>query len=656
MIVELGHFALILALMVAMVQATLPLWGAHRGDARLMALAGPAAGLQVALVAASFAALTWAFVSSDFSLAVVVSNSHTAKPMLYKVSGVWGNHEGSLLLWVLILAVYGAAVAAFGGNLPVKLKARVLAVQGMIGVAFLLFLLLTSNPFWRLAAPPLDGQDLNPLLQDPGLAFHPPFLYLGYVGLSVAFSFAVAALIEGRVDAAWGRWVRPWTLAAWIFLTIGIALGSWWAYYELGWGGFWFWDPVENASFMPWLLAAALLHSSIVVEKRESLKAWTILLAIMAFGFSLIGTFIVRSGVITSVHAFANDPERGIFILMILGVFTGGALMLFAARAGSLDARGVFSLVSRESALVANNILLTVAAFVVFVGTIWPLVGTMVLGRDLSVGEPFFNAAFTPFMVGLALILPVGAMLAWKRGSVARSLRGLIPALVLALALGALAFALQTGRSALGPVGLMLGAWIAFGALTDLWARTGRDSFGTRLARLTRLPRADWGKATAHLGLGVTIFAVASMNAWKVEDIRVVQEGETFPLGSYEVRLDRVEEVQGPNYVSTMGTMTVTRAGALVAVLYPEKRIYPVAQMPTTEAAIDYGLVRDLYLVLGDKQKSGGWAVRSYIEPFANWLWGGAILMALGGGLSLSDRRYRVAAGARRMPEGVPAE
>ncbi|WP_333816531.1 heme lyase CcmF/NrfE family subunit [Tabrizicola sp.] len=656
MIVELGHFALILALMVAVVQATLPMWGAHVGDRRLMALAGPAAGLQLLLIGGSFAALTWAFVVSDFSLAVVVSNSHTLKPMLYKVSGVWGNHEGSLLLWVLILAIYGAAVAAFGGGLPVRLKARVLAVQGLIGVAFMAFLLITSNPFWRLAMPPLDGEDLNPLLQDPGLAFHPPFLYLGYVGLSMAFSFAVAALIEGRVDAAWGRWVRPWTLAAWIFLTIGIALGSWWAYYELGWGGFWFWDPVENASFMPWLLAAALLHSSIVVEKRESLKAWTILLAIMAFGFSLIGTFIVRSGVITSVHAFANDPERGIFILMILGFFTGGALMLFAARAGAMEARGVFALVSRESALVANNILLSVAALVVFIGTIWPLVGQMLLGRDLSVGEPFFNAAFTPFMVALALILPPGAMLAWKRGSIGRSLRGLLPVLVLSVALGCLAFAMQTGQSALGPVGLALGAWVVFGALADLWARTGRGEISGRLARLTRLPRADWGKATAHLGLGVTIFAVAAMHSWKVEDIRVVRLGESFPLGAYEVRLDRVDEVQGPNYTSTMGRMTVTKGGALVAVLKPEKRIYPVAGMPTTEAAIDFGFTRDLYLVLGDRQKDGGWAVRSYIEPFANWLWGGALLMALGGGLSLSDRRYRVAAGARRVPVGVPAE
>ena len=656
MIVELGHFALILALMVAVVQATLPMWGAHRGDARLMALAGPAAGLQLLLIGGSFAALTWAFVVSDFSLAVVVSNSHTLKPMLYKVSGVWGNHEGSLLLWVLILAIYGAAVAAFGGGLPARLKARVLAVQGLIGVAFMAFLLLTSNPFWRLAMPPLDGEDLNPLLQDPGLAFHPPFLYLGYVGLSMAFSFAVAALIEGRVDAAWGRWVRPWTLAAWIFLTIGIALGSWWAYYELGWGGFWFWDPVENASFMPWLLAAALLHSSIVVEKRESLKAWTILLAIMAFGFSLIGTFIVRSGVITSVHAFANDPERGVFILMILGLFIGGALVLFALRAGAMEARGIFALVSRESALVANNILLSVAAFVVFIGTIWPLVGSMLLGRDLSVGEPFFNAAFTPFIVGLALILPPGAMLAWKRGDMGRSLRAVIPALVLALALGGLAFAMQTGRSALGPVGLMLGAWVILGALTDVWGKTGREGVSARLSRLGRLPRADWGKLSAHGGLGVTIIAVAAMNAWKIEDIRVVQVGESFPLGSYEVLLKDVHEVEGPNYTSTMAEMVVTKAGAEVAVLYPEKRFYPVAQMPTTEAAIDFGLMRDLYLVLGDPQNDGGWAVRSYIEPLANWLWGGALLMAFGGLLSLSDRRYRVAAGARKVPAGVPAE
>ncbi|MDP3262950.1 MAG: heme lyase CcmF/NrfE family subunit [Tabrizicola sp.] len=657
MIVELGHFALVLALSVAVIQSTLPMWGAWRRDARMMAVGEPAAVIQLLLVGFAFAALTYAFVVSDFSLSVVTANSHTDKPMLYKISGVWGNHEGSLLLWVLILAVYGAAVARFGSNLPDTLKARVISVQGMIGVAFLLFMLFTSNPFWRMDVPPMNGQDLNPLLQDPGLAFHPPFLYLGYVGLSMAFSFAVAALIEGRVDAAWARWVRPWTLAAWVFLTIGIALGSWWAYYELGWGGFWFWDPVENASFMPWLLSAALLHSAIVVEKRESLKAWTILLAIMAFGFSLIGTFIVRSGVITSVHAFANDPERGVFILMILGVFTGGALLLFMLRASAMEAKGLFAVVSRESALIANNILLAVSAFVVFIGTIWPLAAEMLLGRTMSVGEPFFNAAFTPFFVALALILPLGAMLAWKRADASRNLRSLWGAALLAVALGGLAFAMQTGRSALGPVGAALGAWVVFGALTDIWSRTGRGAVAVRLARLTRLPRADWGKMTAHSGLGITVFAVAAMNAWKVEDIRIVQIGDTFPLGRYEVTLNAVNEVQGPNYVSTMADMTVMRDGAQVAQLFPEKRIYPVAGMPTTEAAIDYGFLRDIYLVIGDPQKDGGWAVRSYVEPFANWLWGGAILMALGGFLSLSDRRYRVAAGARKVAAvGVPAE
>ncbi len=655
MIVELGHFALILALAVATIQTIVPLVGAHRGNRAWMAVAEPAAMVQLLLVAFAFAALMHAFIVSDFSLAVVVVNSHTLKPMLYKIAGTWGNHEGSLLLWVLILALFGACAAVFGDNLPASLRARVIAVQGSIGVAFLLFMLLTSNPFLRLEFPPMDGRDLNPLLQDPGLAFHPPFLYLGYVGLSMAFSFAVAALIEGRVDAAWGRWVRPWTLAAWIFLTIGIALGSWWAYYELGWGGFWFWDPVENASFMPWLFAAALLHSAIVVEKRESLKAWTVLLAILAFGFSLIGTFIVRSGVITSVHAFANDPERGVFILLILAVFTGGALMLYAARASVLEAKGVFSLVSREGALVTNNILLAVSSLVVFVGTIWPLVAEIGWGAKLSVGEPFFNAAFTPFMVALGLILPVGSALAWKRGSVGRAVVGLWPAAILAVALGGLAFAMQTGRSALGPVGVMLGAWVVFGALADIWSRTGREGVAARLARLRRLPRADWGKATAHAGLGVTIFAVAAMNAWKIEDIRVVQEGDRFALGAYEVVLNKVTAANGPNYTTTMAEMAVFRNGAPVAVLYPEKRFYPVQGMPTTEAAIDYGLFRDIYLVIGDPQDGGGYAVRSYVEPFANWLWGGALLMAFGGAISLSDRRYRVAAGARKSA-AVPAE
>lgn len=435
MVTELGHFALILAFGIAVVQMIIPMIGAHRGNAGWMSVAEPAATAQFLLIGFSFAALTWAFVTSDFSLQLVYANSHTDKPMIYKISGVWGNHEGSMLLWVLILTLFGACAAWFGGNLPMRLRARVLAVQGAIGVAFLAFILFTSNPFLRLAEPPLNGRDLNPLLQDPGLAFHPPFLYLGYVGLSMSFSFAVAALIEGRVDAAWGRWVRPWTLAAWMFLTVGIALGSWWAYYELGWGGFWFWDPVENASFMPWLIAAALLHSAIVVEKREALKSWTILLAILAFGFSLLGTFIVRSGVLTSVHAFANDPERGVFILIILGIFLGGSLTLYAARAGSMQAQGVFSTVSRESALILNNILLAVSAFVVFIGTIWPLVAEMVFKRTLSVGPPFFDAAFTPFMVALAIVLPLGSMLAWKRGTLGRAGTQLLPILILAVAL-----------------------------------------------------------------------------------------------------------------------------------------------------------------------------------------------------------------------------
>ncbi len=654
MIVELGHYALILAFALSILQSVVPLVGAQRGWADWMAAAGPMAGGQFVLIALSFAALTWAFVTSDFSVVLVVDNSHTLKPLLYKISGVWGNHEGSLLLWVLILALFGACAAWFGGNLPATLQARVLGVQGAIGAAFLAFTIFTSNPFLRTGFPPFDGHDLNPLLQDPGLAFHPPFLYLGYVGLSMAFSFAVAALIEGKVDAAWGRWVRPWTLAAWICLTIGIALGSWWAYYELGWGGFWFWDPVENASFMPWLFATALLHSAIVVEKRETLKAWTILLAILAFGFSLMGTFIVRSGVITSVHAFASDPERGVFILIIFAVFVGGALTLFALRGAALEAKGVFGLVSRESALVLNNVLLAVAAFVVFVGTMWPLVSELAFGRVLSVGAPFFDAAFTPFMVALALALPLGAVLPWKRGALGRAARSLAGVAALAVALGALAFALQTGRSALAPVGLALGVWLVGGALADLWLRSGRQGLGDRLRRMARLPRADWGKALAHAGLGITIFAVSAVLGWASEDIRVARIGESFEHRGYTITLLGVERVQGPNYISTTAQVEVRDGERLVALLTPEKRVYPAAGMPTTEAAIDYSLTRDLYVALGDPQDNGGWALRTYVKPFAFWLWAGALIMALGGLVSLTDRRYRVAAGARKAPAASP--
>ncbi|MCK0138255.1 heme lyase CcmF/NrfE family subunit [Aliiroseovarius sp. F47248L] len=656
MITELGHFALILALGVAIVQMIVPLIGAHKGWQGWMELAVPAATIQFLLVLASFFALTYAFVTSDFSVQLVTLNSHSAKPMLYKVSGVWGNHEGSMLLWVLIVSLFGAMAAWWGGNLPQRLKARVLAVQSSIAVAFLGFVLFTSNPFIRIAQPPFDGRDLNPLLQDPGLAFHPPFLYLGYVGLSMAFSFAVAALIEGRIDAAWGRWVRPWTLAAWIFLTIGIALGSWWAYYELGWGGFWFWDPVENASFMPWLFAAALLHSAIVVEKRESLKSWTILLAILAFGFSLIGTFIVRSGVITSVHAFASDPERGVFILMILAVFTGGALTLFAARASTMEARGVFGFISRESALVANNILLAVSSFVVFVGTIWPLIGE-IFGRKISVGAPFFEAAFTPFMVVLALILPVGAMLPWKRAKLGRVVKLLVPAFILAVAIGAVVWAMQTGKTALGPIGMFLGTWLVAGAFVDIASRTGRGAVASRLSRLTRLPRSDWGKLAAHAGFGITVMGISGLMAWSVEDIRVAEVGKSFPVAGYEITLVDVAQEQGPNYVSTKAEMLVTQNGREVTTLYPEKRVYPVQAMPTTEAAISNGFWRDIYLVIGDPQEGGAWAVRTFIKPFTNWIWAGCILMSFGGVLSLTDRRFRVAAGASKSRmQGMPAE
>jgi len=630
--------------------------GAWKNQPGWMASAGPAATAQLILLAFSFAVLTQAFVTSDFSLRLVTLNSHTLKPMLYKVSGVWGNHEGSMLLWCLILALFGALVAWFGGGLPSRLKARVLAVQGAIGVAFLSFLIFTSNPFLRLEIAPFDGRDLNPLLQDPGLAFHPPFLYLGYVGLSTSFSFAVAALIEGRVDAAWGRWVRPWTLLAWINLTIGIALGSWWAYYELGWGGFWFWDPVENASFMPWLFAAALLHSAIVVEKREALKAWTVLLAILAFGFALIGAFIVRSGVLTSVHAFANDPERGVYLLIIAGVFMGGALTLFAARSGAMEAKGVFAPVSREGALVANNVLLAVSSFVVFFGTVWPLIAELAFDQKLSVGAPFFNAAFTPFMVGLAVILPFGAMLPWKRARLGTAMRHLWPALLLAVVLLALIWTIQTGRSILAPLGAALGAWLVAGGLAELWMRAGRGRSAQKLSRLTRLPRADWGKAVAHAGFGITIFGVAALTAWEITDVRVAEMGDTYPVGRYDVTLNDVRQVEGPNYFSTLAEIAITRNGRHVALLTPEKRVYPVAGMPTTEADIDNGVFRDLYVVIGDPQPGGGWAVRAFVKPFANWIWAGAIIMSLGGLLSLTDRRVRVAAGTRKIPDGIPAE
>ncbi len=657
MIVELGHFALVLAFGVAILQAIVPMIGAQKGWADWMRFGTPASQVQVVLVGLSFAALMYAFVTSDFSVRLVAANSHSSKPMIYKITGVWANHEGSLLMWNTILAIFGAMVAVFGKGLPPSLKARVLSIQAMISVSFLSFILFTSNPFLRLARPPLDGEGLNPLLQDLGLAFHPPFLYLGYVGLSVSFSFAIAALLEGKVDAAWARWVRPWTLAAWVFLTIGIGLGSWWAYYELGWGGWWFWDPVENSSFMPWLVATALLHSAIVVEKRNALKSWTILLAILAFSFSLIGTFIVRSGVLTSVHAFATDPTRGMFVFGIILITIGGALTLFAIRASTLKTSAVFGVVSRESALVLNNLLLAVSAGVVFVGTIWPLIAEAFTGAKVSVGAPFFDMAFTPFMVLLAILLPIGSMVPWKRGKLKKTMKPLQGVVILTVVLLALVWTLQTGEGMLAPIGLALAFWVAAGAVVDISyrAKLGRASLGESLRRFRNFPRSEWGKMVSHFGLGIVIFAITVLTALETEDIRTVNPGERYPLGKYEVLFDGVESVQGPNYIAQRGHFSVFEDGKLVASLSPEKRVYPVEGMPTTEAGIQQNLLRDLYIVVGDKQDDGSWAVRSYIKPFTAWLWIGLLVMSFGGLLSLSDRRYRVAAPANK-PAGKPAE
>ncbi len=658
MYAELGHYALILAFIFAIVQAIIPMIGAQKGWNNWMSVAIPTAQIQFLLLLLAFAALTYSFVVSDFSVKLVWANSHTDKPMLYKVTGVWANHEGSMLLWNLILAIFGASVATFGGNLPPALRARVLSVQAMIGVAFLGFMIFTSNPFLRLDEVPLNGTGLNPLLQDPGLAFHPPFLYLGYVGLSMAFSFAIAALIEGKVDAAWARWVRPWTLAAWMFLTIGIALGSWWAYYELGWGGYWFWDPVENASFMPWLASTALLHSAIVVEKRDTLKAWTVLLAIIAFSFSLIGTFLVRSGVLTSVHAFATDPTRGGYVLGILFVAIGGGLTLYAFRASTLRSGSVFSTFSRESGLVLNNLLLSVAAAVVFVGTLWPLLIEFTTGEKISVGAPFFDMAFTPFMVVLAMALPIGAVMPWKRAKLGKSMKPLWGMMALSVALGAFIWASQTGGRMLAPVGLTLAAWIILGAVADFLSRSrfGNVPFSESMRRLRNLPRSDWGKVLAHSGLGLIIFGISAVTAWEQEDIRTTQFGQRYELSGYYFTLNKVENIAGPNYDAVRAEILV-EDGDKSWLMYPSKRNFRVQRMPTTEAAIDISLTRDVYIALGDPQEGGGYAVRVYIKPFVDWIWIGALLMAFGGIVSLFDRRYRVAAPSRKAaPLAAPAE
>ena len=668
MIAEIGQFALVLALVLAAVQAVVPMVGAARGDAAMMGLGNRMAISQAALLVLAFAALTYGFVVSDFSLAVVFQNSHSLKLMLYKVSGVWGNHEGSMLMWVLILAIFGAAVALFGRNLPPTLKARVLSVQAMTGVAFLAFIIFTSNPFLRLDPAPPDGTGLNPLLQDPGLAFHPPLLYLGYVGFSMAFSFAVAALIEGRVDAAWGRWVRPWTLAAWVFLTAGIALGSWWAYYELGWGGWWFWDPVENASFMPWLFGTALLHSSIVVEKRDTLKNWTILLAILTFSMSLLGTFLVRSGVLTSVHAFASDPARGIFILIILLVTIGGALSLFAWRAPTIRGGGLFAPISREGALVFNNLFLTLACATVLLGTLYPLLLEAASGGEsrVSVGPPYFNATFAPIMVPLVAAIAFGPLLAWKRGNIRAAARKLIAAAIAAIAAIAVTFIAVPDGPALAPFAMGLAAWLAAGAVVEWSARlklfTAPAAESWR--RLTGLPRAASGMTVAHIGLAIMIAGITGASAWRSELITTLAVGETARINEYALTLQAVENGQGPNYTFERGTYLLTDSSGRVTVLYPERRFFPVAGQTTTEAAIKTTLLADLYAVLGEARSAPGsadrWTVRFFINPMVPWLWLGALVMVGGGLLSLSDRRHRVGAPRRkRQPapgvSGTPA-
>jgi cytochrome c-type biogenesis protein CcmF len=649
MIPELGHFALVLALAVAMVQAIAPLIGAQRNEAALIALAKPAALAQFAFVAFSFACLTWSYVVSDFSVLNVVENSHSAKPLLYKISGVWGNHEGSLLLWILVLTLFGAAIALFGRHLPPALRARVLSVQAMIGVGFLLFIVLTSNPFLRVDPAPLDGNDLNPVLQDPGLAFHPPFLYIGYVGFSVAFAFAVAALIEGRVDPAWARWVRPWVLAAWCALTLGIALGSWWAYYELGWGGFWFWDPVENASFLPWLAGTALLHSAIVVEKRDALKAWTVLLAILAFSLSLLGTFLVRSGVLTSVHAFATDPGRGLFVLALLAIAIGGSLTLYAWRAPQLKGGGLFAPISREGGLVLNNLLLCTACATVLLGTLYPLFLDVLGGSKVSVGAPFYNATFVPLMLPLLVAMPIGALMPWKRGDLSTVLKRLRVAAA-ATALVAVALGLAIDRhNTLALIGLIVATWLVLGTLAELADRIGlfRLNAHDSWRRLIGLPRAAIGMSIAHASLGILVAGVTAASAWQQERVLIMTPGDATQLAGYSFTLQGVAPVDGPNYQALRGTIVVRDGNDMVATLLPERRIYGVQKRQTTEAAIHTTFFADIYTVIGD-QDGAGWTIRLYHNPLAPWIWIGAIFCVLGGLVSLTDRRHRVGAPMRQ--------
>jgi cytochrome c-type biogenesis protein CcmF len=661
MIVESGHYALVLALGLALIQSTVPMLGARLGDVALMNVARSTALAQLVFAAFSFGALVTLHVTSDFSVVNVFENSHSLKPMIYKVTGVWGNHEGSMLLWVSILALFGGLVAAFGNNLPLSLRARVLAVQAWVASAFYLFILTTSNPFVRIANPPIEGRDLNPVLQDIGLAIHPPMLYLGYVGFSISFSFAVAALVEGRIDAAWARWVRPWTLMAWIFLTLGIAMGSYWAYYELGWGGWWFWDPVENASLMPWLAGTALLHSALVMEKRNALKVWTILLSILTFSLSLLGTFLVRSGVLTSVHAFASDPTRGVFILLILCFFIGGGLSLFAWRASALKQGGLFAPISREGALVLNNLFLTTACATVLVGTLYPLALEVLTGAKISVGAPFFNLTFAPLFVPLMIAVPFGPMLAWKRGDLLGAAQRLLTAGVAALIVLALVWAWVDGGSALAPLAIGLATFVVAGAATDIAERIGlfRVPFAITLRRARGLPRAAWGAAFAHAGIGIALIGIVCETTWNTEYIGTMKQGDIVIVAGYEFKLQGLNQVQGPNYRETAAPFTVLVHGERLATMTPSKRSFTTrGGMSTTEAALLTRGASQLYISLGDTAPGGGITVRIYHKPMVLLIWLGPVIMAFGGLLSLSDRRLRVGAPkpARALPGLAPAE
>ena len=666
MIPEIGQFALALALGTALVQSVLPTLGAARGNLLWMRSARSSSIAQLVLIAISFSALMHAFVVSDFTVANVVENSHSLKPMLFKIAGTWGSHEGSLLLWVLILAAFGAGVALFGSNIPDTLKARTLSVQAWISTGFLSFLLLTSNPFERVIPPPLDGNDLNPLLQDVGLAMHPPLLYFGYVGFSIVFSFAVAALIEGRIDAAWARWVRPWTLAAWMSLTAGIALGSWWAYYELGWGGWWFWDPVENVSFMPWLLGTALLHSAIVTEKRDAFKSWTILLAILTFSLSLLGTFIVRSGLLTSVHAFAVDPERGLYILGLLGVSIGGSLTLYAWRAPTMEGGGLFTPVSREAGLLINNLLLATATGTVLFGTLYPLFMEAISGDKLSVGPPFFNATFIPMMLPLVVMMGIGPFLSWKRADLKGVFQRLRFVAVLAGLAGLATWYVARGGPVLAYLSVAIAVWLLIATLRE-WAvriRLFDIPLAEAIRRARNLPRAAHGMTLAHAGLAIAMLGFIGSSAWKSEEIVFVQPGSVIEIAGFDVRFDGVERVRGPNYIADQGTLTISRDGDSLTTLYPERRSYPVAQSTTTESAIRSTLAGDLYASLAEPASEtaadqGAWTLRILYEPLVNFIWIGSAMLVLGGALSLSDRRLRVGAPrrvSRSKPVAAPAE